>query len=208
LYTLTSGSKTNLEMIGLAGGMGQDAASRVLLFPASVTQLGAGKTMPSPATIAAFGTGPQSSVVAKPEPVVINLQNVSQGGNQIHLTLPVRPGDVIMVPASGEVLVEGWVERPGSYKITPGLTLLGSITAAGGPHFAADTSTVELIRTTREGGKVSFVANLEKIKRGETPDVPVQEGDIVAMPSSPVKLAPYGIYSFISGMVRVGASIY
>ena len=112
-----------------------------------------------------------------------------------------------MVPPGGEVLVEGWVEKPGSYKITPGLTLLGSIVAAGGPHFAADSSSVELIRAKKDGSKLSFVADLEKIKRGEIQDIAVQEGDIIAMPSSPIKVGPYGMYSFITTMFRVGASM-
>ena len=208
LYDLTSGKNTILDLIGLAGGMTQDSAPRVLLFPAeAVASVRSGGT-PLPGTMAALGSGPNSQLVPKPEPVVINLQNVAQGGNQIHLTLPVRPGDVIMVPPGGEVLVEGWVEKPGSYKITPGLTLLGSVAAAGGAHFAADTGAVELIRTKKDGSKVSFTADLEKIKRGESQDLPVQEGDIIAMPSSPMKLGPYGMYSLISGMFRVGATVY
>jgi polysaccharide biosynthesis/export protein len=207
LYDLTSGKNTVLDLIGLAGGMNHDAAPRVLLFPSeSVVSIKGG--MASPGVAAAFGNGPNSQIVPKPEPVVINLQNWAQGGGQVHMTLPVRPGDVIMVPSSGEVLVEGWVEKPGSYKITPGLTLLGSIVAAGGPHFAANTSAVELIRTKKDGSKVSFTADLEKIKRGESQDLPVQEGDIIAMPSSTMKLAPYGMYSLISGMFRVGATVY
>jgi polysaccharide export outer membrane protein len=207
LYDLTSGKNTILDLIGLAGGMNQDAAPRVLLFPSeSVASIKGGAD--SSGVAAALGSGPSSHLVPKPEPVVINLQHWAQGGGQVHMTLPVRPGDVIMVPSSGEVLVEGWVEKPGSYKITSGLTLLGSIVAAGGPHFAANTSAVELIRTKKDGGKVSFTADLEKIKRGESQDLPVQEGDIIAMPSSTMKLAPYGMYSLISGMFRVGATVY
>lgn len=205
LYNLTNGTNTVLDLIGEAGGMMSDASPRVLLFPAESAAKGA---MPSPTAMVAFSKGPNSQLVPKPEPVVINLQSLSQGGGQIYLTLPVRPGDVLMVPPGGEVLVEGWVEKPGSYKITPGLTLLGTVVAAGGPHFAADSSAVELIRAKKDGGKISFVADLDKIKRGEVQDIPVQEGDIIAMPSSPVKVGPYGVYSFISNMVRVGASIY
>ena len=208
LYNLTNGTNTVLDLIGEAGGMMSDASPRVLLFPAESMPHGPKGAAPSPSVIAAFSKGPQSQLVAKPEPVVINLQNLTQGGGQIYLTLPVRPGDVLMVPPGGEVLVEGWVEKPGSYKITPGLTLLGTVVAAGGPHFAADSSAVELIRAKKDGGKISIVADLDKIKRGEVQDIAVQEGDIIAMPSSPLKVGPYGIYSFMSNMVRVGASIY
>jgi polysaccharide export outer membrane protein len=208
LYNLTNGTNTVLDLIGEAGGMISDASPRVLLFPADTAGPDAKRATPSPTVMAAFSQGPHSQLVSKPEPVVINLQNLSQGGSQLYLTLPVRPGDVLMVPPGGEVLVEGWVEKPGSYRITPGLTLLGSVVAAGGPHFAADPSAVELIRAKKDGSKISIIADLEKIKRGETQDVPVQEGDIIAMPSSPIKVGPYGVYSFISNMVRVGASIY
>jgi len=208
LYNLTNGSNTVLDLIGEAGGMAPESAPRVLLFPAESTTQVTNSAATSPSTAIAFGNGPYAQLAPKPEPVVINLQNLAQGVNQIHLTMPVRPGDVLMVPSGGEVLVEGWVEKPGSYKITPGLTLLGSIVAAGGPHFAADSSAVELIRAKKDGGKLSFVADLEKIKRGEIQDIAVQEGDIIAMPSSPIKIGPYGVYSFITNMVRVGATIY
>jgi polysaccharide export outer membrane protein len=208
LYNLTNGSNTVLDLIGLAGGMIPEAAPRVLLFPSEGTTQVSNSAVISLSAAVAFSNGPHSQLGTKNEPVVINLQNLSQGGNQIHLTMPVRPGDVLMVPPGGEVLVEGWVEKPGSYKITPGLTLLGSVVAAGGPHFAADSSAVELIRAKRDGSKISFVADLEKIKRGEIQDIAVQEGDIIAMPSSPIKVGPYGVYSLISNMVRVGASIY
>jgi polysaccharide biosynthesis/export protein len=208
LYNLTNGSNTVLDLIGEAGGMAPESAPRVLLFPAESTTQVTNSATASPSTAIAFGNGPYAQLAPKPEPVVINLQNLAQGVNQIHLTMPVRPGDVLMVPPGGEVLVEGWVEKPGSYKITPGLTLLGSIVAAGGPHFAADSSAVELIRAKKDGGKLSFVADLEKIKRGELQDIAVQEGDIIAMPSSPIKVGPYGVYSFITNMVRVGATLY
>jgi len=208
LYNLTNGTNTVLDLIGQAGGMMSDASPRVLLFPAESMTRGPSGAVPSRSVVAAFSKGPHSQLVAKPEPIVINLQNLTQGGGQIYLTLPVRPGDVLMVPPGGEVLVEGWVEKPGSYKITPGLTLLGSVVAAGGPHFAADSSAVELIRAKKDGGKISIVADLDKIKRGESQDIAVQEGDIIAMPSSPIKVGPYGVYSLISNMVRVGASIY
>jgi polysaccharide export outer membrane protein len=208
LYNLTNGSNTVLDLIGEAGGMAPESAPRVLLFPAESTTQVTNSATTSPSTAIAFGNGPYAQLAPKPEPVVINLQNLAQGVNQIHLTMPVRPGDVLMVPPGGEVLVEGWVEKPGSYKITPGLTLLGSIVAAGGPHFAANSSAVELIRAKKDGGKLSFVADLEKIKRGEIQDIAVQEGDIIAMPSSPIKVGPYGVYSFITNMVRVGATIY
>ncbi len=138
---------------------------------------------------------------------MIDLKQFSRGGPQSHLPLPVRPGDIIMVPDSGQVLVEGWVGKPGSYQITPGLTVLGAVAAAGGPLFAADPNTVRVARNGRDGGKILFTADLEKIKRGEQLDVSVQEGDVVEVTSSTPKLFPYGVYRFFSSIFHIGAGI-
>jgi len=137
---------------------------------------------------------------------VIDLKSLTKGGTQLYLALPARPGDVIMVPGGGNVLVEGWVAKPGSYEITPGLTVLGAVAAAGGPLFAADISAVKIIRTGKEGEKVFFLADLEDIRHGEQPDIPVQEGDVIEVSSSTPKLVPYGLYRFFTSVFHVGAS--
>ncbi len=210
-YSLTTGSDTILNLLSQAGGATKDGAPRVLFFPkelytsdaplqivaASSLQPQAGST---PLTVA--------SVFQKAEPLVIHLDDIENEKVRRSLLLPVRPGDVIMVPAGGEVLVDGWVERPGSYKITPNLTVLGAITAAGGLQFAANPRQVRISRSGKQKEKLNFLADLEKIKRGQAPDIPVQEGDIIEVASSTLKLAPYGFYSFVSNMLRLGATIY
>ena len=124
----------------------------------------------------------------------------------MYLSIPARPGDIIMVPGGGEVLVQGWVGKPGAYKITSGLTILGAVAAAGGTVFPADTGSVELIRTNNQGQKTSFVANLDAIKAGEQPDLPLREGDVIDVLSTGPKLFAYGFYRFFTTLVHVGAS--
>jgi protein involved in polysaccharide export with SLBB domain len=119
----------------------------------------------------------------------------------------VRPGDVIIVPGSGEVLVQGWVDKAGSYKITPGLTVLGAVAAAGGALFAADINAVKIARTNERGEKISLLADLEGIKRGEKPDIAVLEGDVVEVPSHAPMLVVQGLYRFFSTVVHIGASV-
>ena len=141
------------------------------------------------------------------EPLVLDLQNLARGGDQIYLSLPARPGDVIIVPASGQVLVQGWVEKPGPYKITSGLTVLGAVAAAGGPLFPANTSSVRIIRSGKHGNRITYTVDLEQMKQGEMPDLPVQEADVVEVSSTTAKLVPYGIYRFISSLLHIGASV-
>ena len=107
-----------------------------------------------------------------------------------------------MVPGGAQVLVEGWVDKPGAFKMSPGLTVSGAVAAAGGVLFAADTSTVTVIRSNRDGKKISLAADLEKIKTGEMSDIGLQGGDIVQVSSSTAKLFPYGIYHFFKEIIR------
>jgi len=205
LYSLTSGGETILKALSMAGGMKAEAAPRIQFIPAEPAAHGEAKELASALPVQLVGKDPSPLILKGADPIEIDVKSLTQGGNQSYLSLPVRPGDVIMVPGSGEVLVEGWVTKPGSYKITPGLTVVGAAAAAGGPLFPANTDAVKLIRPAREGEKNVFL-DLEKLKRREEPDVPVQEGDVIEVASSAPKLIPYGFYRFFSSVLHVGAS--
>jgi len=206
IYNISSGAETILDLLSLAGGMTEDAAQRVLFIPAEPLEKDHAKeaAVPLPSQLAKPDAIPL--LLKKVDPIVIDLQRLSLGGTQLYLSLPVRPGDVFIIPGSGEVLIDGWIERPGSYKLTPGLTVLGAVAAAGGPLFAADTRAVRVIRTEKEGKRVSFVTDLEKIKSGENRDVMLQEGDVIDLASSSSKLVPYSMFRFFTSVFHVGAS--
>jgi len=206
LYSLASGADTLLDMIAAAGGMTEEAAPRINFIPAEPVENGKAKELASALPTQLISKDSAPLLLKRADPVVIDLKSLTRGGNQLYLALPARPGDVIMVPGSGEVLVEGWVERPGSYKITAGLTVIGAVTAAGGTLFAADHSAVRVIRTGKGGEKIFFVADLDKIKSGGEPDIPLQEADIIEVSSSAPKLVPYGLYRFLNSVFHVGAS--
>jgi hypothetical protein len=75
---------------------------------------------------------------------------------------------------------------------------------AGGPLFPADINAVKVIRTDKAGNRNSIALDLEKVKHGESADVPVQSGDIVEVSAQTSKLIPYGLYRFFSTVVNVG----
>jgi polysaccharide biosynthesis/export protein len=206
LYQLASEADTILDMVTLAGGMTIDAAPRLLLIPGELADNGTTPTLAAITPAQAVG-GLPSRVLQQADPLLIDLQHLTQGGQHTYLSLPARPGDVLVIPSRGQVLVQGWVEQPGSYNISPGLTVLGAVAAAGGPLFAADTSAVQVMRTGKHGEKSVYAADLEQIKRGEQPDIPMYEGDVIDVPSSTPKLVPYGFYRFFTSLFRVGASV-
>jgi len=201
LYSLASDTDTLLDMISLAGGLKEDAAPRILFNPAESEQRSVQGLSPPTGD-----SSTNSSLSLNPEPLVIELNSTETASRQMALSLPARPGDVITVPSSGETFVAGWVAKPGAYKVTPGLTVLGAVAAAGGPLFAAKTSDVKIIRMGKDGQETHLSANLDQIESGESVDTLIQGGDVIAVSASGVKLVPYSFYSFVTSILHIGAS--
>ena len=196
LYELKTTSDTILDVLDQAGGPGKDAAQHVLLIPAEGASPshapGTGaSSQPVSNLEETVNGGDVGSLMRDSDPIVINLRALDRGDSRAYLSMPARPGDVIFVPEAGEVMVQGWVTKPGDYKITPGLTVQGAVAAAGGPMFAADTESTRLIRITKSGEKLTTVLNVEDA------NMPVREGDVIDVPYSTAKVLPYGVATVI-----------
>ena len=208
LYNLTSGADTILDVISQAGGMKPGADPRIYLVPFEpVTDGQAQQPMATVLSASALGQNPTLLMLKRAEPILIDTQELAYGGYQQYWSLAVRPGDLIMVPGGGQVLVEGWVDKPGAYPISPGLTVAGVIAAAGGALYPADLNSIKVLRSAKGGKKDFVLADLEKIKRGESADIPLQGGDIVEVVGETSKMIPYGVYQFFTTIVKLGASI-
>jgi polysaccharide export outer membrane protein len=197
-HALSSRDNTILDALTLGGGLNDKAALHLFFIPAGHQ---AGTTAPLEPALAA------ATVLADPQrgnPILIELSSLTEGGNPLYLGLPVRPGDVILVPERGDVLVKGWVQKPGSHPISPRLTVLGAVVAAGGPRFAAKKDEIELIRADRDGSKLAQVFDLEQLERGEQRDPPVQAGDVINVSASVPKAVVYTVYEFTRSIVNVG----
>ena len=133
-------------------------------------------------------------------PLTIKIKSTSLTGAGKYINLPMRPGDVIVVPGGGNVMVVGWVETPGYFQVGSGLTVLGAIGAAGGPMYAANTSDITLIRSNKDGSKETIPINIDKISKGEAADLPVKANDVIDVPYSNLRIGPYVFYSILSRM--------
>jgi polysaccharide biosynthesis/export protein len=204
LYNLTSGADTLIDLIAQAGGIVPGADPKIYLIPAEPAENGHVREIASTLPASLLRQDPAPLILNRTEPIVVDLKQVASGGGQQYLYVPVRPGDIIMVPGGGQVLVEGWVERPGAYVISPGLTVTGVVIQAGGQLFPADVNAVKIIRADRGGMKTFVMADLEKIKSGEAPDIPLQGGDIVEVSAQTSKLVPYQLYRFFTTIISVG----
>lgn len=204
LYTLTNSADTLLDVLTQAGGIAPGADPKLYLIPAESTEPGSSLQLVSSLS-ASMMQQPNSGVIPRrADPILIDVKQLAFGGSQYFLSIAARPGDIIMVPGGGQVLVEGWVEKPGAYLVTPGLTVAGVVVQAGGPMYPANVNSVRVIRSERGGGKTTVITDLEKVKRGEAPDIPLQGGDIVEVSYESGKLIAYGFYRFLAETIHFG----
>jgi polysaccharide export outer membrane protein len=142
-------------------------------------------------------------------PIRMDLVDILQpkGDAAVAALLPVRPGDVISVSPAGNVTVQGWVDKPGAYPVTRGLSLTGAVAAAGGPSFPADRQHAVLRHALDAGGEQRITADLDAIARGAAPDISVCDGDVIEVPSSKAKLIPWGAWAAIKEVFRVGGTV-
>jgi polysaccharide export outer membrane protein len=205
LYSVGSGADTLLDVLSQAGGIAPAADPKIYLIPAEPAEKnGRAIDVASLLPESVLQHDPAPLILKRTEPILIDLKQLSFGGNQQYMSVQIRPGDVIMVPGGGQVLVEGWVEKPGAYPVSPGLTVAGVVVQAGGPMFPADVNAVKVIRADKSGNKTFIVTDLQKIKRGETSDITLQGGDIVEVSSETSKLTLWGLYRFFTTVVNIG----
>ena len=119
------------------------------------------------------------------------------------------PGDIVQVTRAGLVYVVGDVIRPGGFAVDPTqeFTVLKALSLAWGPSQNASLRKALLIREQNGGGRSVTAINLKRILRGQDPDEPVRDHDILFVPDSAAKnLFNRSIESAIQS--AAGVSIY
>lgn len=118
------------------------------------------------------------------------------------------PGDTVQVSRAGLVYVVGDVIRPGGFAVDPvqGLTVVQALSLAWGATPNASVSKAILIRD-QPGGRTLTTLNLRRMIRGQDPDEPVRDRDILFVPDSTAKnLLNKSLESAIQS--AIGVSIY
>ena len=197
LLPLTRDRRTLADLISEAGGLSEQAGGKILFYPA---RGGGGCAQESPVRVASLA--PPADIA----PLEIDLNQQYEPPQENPLALPAIGGDAITVNR-GQFLVDGWVASPGAKGISPGMTALSAITAAGGALYPAELSEVVLVRAERDGRKERIPIDLNAVQKGERKDVTMQAGDVLQVPPSPIRLVPYGFFWLVTNVVRVGAGV-
>ena len=87
---------------------------------------------------------------------------------------------------AGLVYVVGDVIRPGGFALEPGqpMTVLQAVSLAWGPSQNAALKKTLLIREQSGGGRTVTTLDLKRMLRGQDPDMPIGERDILFVPDS------------------------
>lgn len=153
------GPRTLLDLISMAGGLTNVADTRI--------------------TVKRRG-GTEEEVVAK---LKTDDARMSLASN-----VQIYPGDLVVVPRAGIVYVLGDVNRPGGFVMQDSgrITLLEALAQAGGGSKTASMSKAVLMRKGAQG-YVTTQLHVDKIERGQAPDLELQANDVLFVPSSRLK---------------------
>jgi polysaccharide export outer membrane protein len=147
------GNSTLMEVISNAGGITVNA-SDTLIIKRKNPQVGTGTP-------------------AEDLSIVVDLNRLLEKGD-ISTNIMVKDGDSIYVPRAAFIYVTGEVKTPGAYKVTKGLTVLRSITLAGGFTQRAAKNSTSIVRKS-DKGEASLPARMEDL---------VNPDDIIVVPES------------------------
>jgi polysaccharide export outer membrane protein len=117
----------------------------------------------------------------------------------------VQPGDTIFVRRAGVIYVLGAVTRPGGFLMVNGglMNLTQAIAFASGTTAVAATSKTIIVR--RSGSDlIQLKPQLDKVQRGLLAAVPLQDGDMVYVPTSKIKSALIDSSAVLSAAASAG----
>ncbi|HVJ06598.1 MAG TPA: polysaccharide biosynthesis/export family protein [Candidatus Saccharimonadales bacterium] len=161
---------------------------------------------------AAGGLTPAASRVVtlthKADPAHPEVIEMDTKPGSVAARVDVRPGDTITVSRAGVVYVVGDVGKPGGFLIETNdrLTVLQSLALAQGANKTATSNGAKLIRKVA-GIRQELPVPLKRILANQSPDLQVEDGDILFVPSSRSKTIAYrGIEAAVSA--TTGLLIY
>ena len=174
LYEMSS-EATLMELIAKAGGVSADRGNVAYVFRSSIPELSKGDTI--------------ENLISHKEPVKVSLKDLLDKGDMSH-NLVLHSGDVVYIPSQkvlnlseSKIYVEGEVRSPGVYQYQEGLTALNACILAGGFDKYAAPNRARIVR--RQGNKQIIIkVDLNKVKDGKAPDVPLRPGDRIHIPET------------------------
>ena len=195
------GPRTLLEVLSLAGGVSSKTGG-----PAGDV-VNVIRHQNAPDLAKTMKAGVAQPFAPKTETMVIDLRRLVSG-QEPHLNITVRNGDVIHVPFAGTAYVLGGVRKPGNIAVKENLTVSQAVAMAGGVDPILGTNNITVMRFDEQGRPISINTNLNSIIARNDPDLPVKDNDVVVVKESELKKALFVIRTLLpipSGGYSMGA---
>ena len=186
-FPLWGDDVTVLEAVAQAGGMGTRAL---------------------PADVKIFRTNSEGVRESLP----VDLTALLTQPDAARADLRLQPGDVVYVPSQDtqrKVCVLGEVNSPGLYSLTPKMTVVEALTAAGWAKPSGVTTSVMVARRTSDGAKEFHKVNLQRVVKHQewAQDMVLAPGDIVYVPEHFISVVA-DFVNFFSTRVETAAHAY
>lgn len=220
------GRKSLVEMLAMAGGLSNDAGSRVIVMRAQSQFLAPapGEIDPLPeSSAAALPNTARDTEWDAPNPgegnfaglpqdssLVIPLKELLESNDPRH-NIPIYPGDVIKVTRAPIVYVVGEVNKPGGFVLRSNeqISVLQALALAEGLTSTASKGNSVVIRTGADGRRSEIPVDLGRILKRQDSDVYLRPNDIVFVPNSAAKAALLGgvdaVIRTLSGVIIFGS---
>jgi polysaccharide export outer membrane protein len=116
--------------------------------------------------------------------------------------LRMKKGDIVFIPDSSDtsIYVLGQVVRPGSYRLTPRMTVLDALAQAGGPTDDAKPEHIGLYRAGSNSTEVIAFADL--IDPSRSRNFAMEDGDVLYLPRSGL-----GDFGYFMRQISPGLSV-
>jgi polysaccharide export outer membrane protein len=193
-YDVT-GQKTILGILGMAGGLKEDAGPLLFLIR-------------PPQGEEEVSSGGKDTGGMRPSTFVIDLEELLVRGD-LTLNLSVMHGDVINIPISGKIFVGGEVNKPGGFALKgKRVTVSQAIAMAEGLKPEAKGGEAKIFRYSGKGSEREILsADVYAIQKGQSEDLTLKENDILIVPKSGVKALLLGLRDTVKGLLGFGFSL-
>ena len=138
------------------------------------------------------------------ETIIIRIKDLLIGGD-MRLNIPLVSGDIVQVPAGGVIFVDGSVNKPGAFTMKGTTTLTQAIAMASGFKYEAIKDQIRVYRDTGTDTRDIIDVDYEAILDKESPDIILEDKDVVIVARSGAKALWQGFVRSISGALRIGS---
>ena len=201
MYHLSRGQETIIDLLSMTGGLTDGAGNYIILRPYERGGDSDGAIRGEALqTVSTAGL----SVQEDHNSIVLRMDSAAELTQSLLESLPVRDGDVIVVPAAGQVFIEGAIDKAGLYPLHHGMTLSQLIATAGGTTFPAKRNDIRLVRSAARTDAAQWLVDLDAIQEQKLADILLEPNDRVVVPATAPKQFVYGFYRLAVAIVHIG----